>query len=118
MAEKATTTTTTTTTTKVPSIAIEEKAVLASTQEPSKVDQLKEKLPSGDEIKEQAEELKTKAVDAWDHRDDLQRQARERLEHANHVAVTFIQDQPILALGAAVGIGYLVGRVASRRWIT
>ena len=114
MAEKATTTVT-----EVPSIAIEEKAVLESTSasEPSKVDQIKEKLPSGDEIKEQANEFKTKAVDAWDQRDELQRQARERLEHANHVAVTFIQDQPILALGAAVGIGYLLGRVASRRWI-
>ena len=113
----ATKTTTTTTTTKVPSIAIEEKAVLTSTAEPSKVDQLKEKLPSTEEIKEQAEELKTKAVDAWDHRDDLQRQATERMEHINHVAKTFIKEQPILALGAAVGVGYLVGRVASRRWI-
>lgn len=114
MAEKAPSTTTTT---KVPSIAIEEKAVMTSTEEASKVDQLKEKLPSTDELKEQAEEFKTKAVDAWDQRDDLQRQARERLEQANHVAVTFIQDQPILALGAAVGIGYLLGRVANRRWI-
>jgi ElaB/YqjD/DUF883 family membrane-anchored ribosome-binding protein len=40
---------------------------------------------------------------------------RERLDAANDRAVHFIQENPGLAILGAVGVGYLLGRMASRR---
>lgn len=44
-------------------------------------------------------------------------QLRERLEEANHQAIGFIQDKPVVALAASFAVGYLIGRLALRRWL-
>lgn len=44
-------------------------------------------------------------------------QMRERLEEANHQAIGFIQDKPVVALAASFAVGYLIGRLALRRWL-
>lgn len=67
-------------------------------------------LPSTQEITERANE-------AIENVTALQQQAREQVEIANHTAITFIQDKPIIALGLAFGVGYLLGAAAKRRWI-
>lgn len=63
------------------------------------------------------QDLAERASNALENANALQQQAKERLEHANHTAITFIQDQPLLALGVAFGVGYLLGAAAKRRWI-
>lgn len=39
------------------------------------------------------------------------------LEHYNESAQTFIREHPAACIAGAVGLGYLVGRLASRRWL-
>lgn len=67
-------------------------------------------LPSPQEIAERANE-------AIENASALQKQAKEQVEQLNHTAITFIQDQPLIALGVAFGAGYLLGAAAKRRWI-
>ena len=43
---------------------------------------------------------------------------RARLEEFNDQAVTFIRENPGLCIAGALAAGYLVGRLASRRWLT
>jgi ElaB/YqjD/DUF883 family membrane-anchored ribosome-binding protein len=32
--------------------------------------------------------------------------------------VSFVRENPVMCLVGAVGVGYFVGRLASRRWLT
>lgn len=43
---------------------------------------------------------------------------RDRLETYNHRAVDFIRDNPAVCIAGALGAGYLLGRLASKRWLT
>lgn len=43
--------------------------------------------------------------------------ARMRLREANDRARDFIEENPAICIAGAVGIGYLIGRLASRRWL-
>lgn len=45
-------------------------------------------------------------------------QARDQLEKANTEAVSFIRAHPVACIAGAVAVGYLVGRLASNRWLT
>ncbi len=44
--------------------------------------------------------------------------AREVLYDANRRAVVFIRENPGLAIVGAFGVGYVVGKLAARRWFT
>lgn len=43
---------------------------------------------------------------------------RARLEEFNERAADFIRENPGICIVGAVAAGYLVGRLASRRWLT
>ena len=43
---------------------------------------------------------------------------RARLENINERAADFIRDNPGVCIVGAVAAGYIVGRLASRRWLT
>lgn len=45
-------------------------------------------------------------------------QTRARLEDFNEQAVTFIRENPALAILGAAAAGYIIGRLASKRWLT
>lgn len=64
-----------------------------------------------------AQEIVERVGEVMENAQELQLRAKEQLEQANHLAVTFIQDKPLVALGVAFGVGYLIGSVAARRWI-
>lgn len=64
-----------------------------------------------------AQEMIERVGDVMENAQELQQRAKEQLEQANHLAVTFIQDKPLIALGVALGAGYLLGSLAARRWI-
>lgn len=42
---------------------------------------------------------------------------RQRLQDFNDQAVDFIRSNPGLSIAGAVAAGYLIGRLASRRWL-
>ena len=42
---------------------------------------------------------------------------REELEDLNRRAVEFVRENPAVCMLGALGIGYLVGKMASRRWL-
>jgi ElaB/YqjD/DUF883 family membrane-anchored ribosome-binding protein len=41
---------------------------------------------------------------------------RDRIHEINERAVHFIQERPAAAIGIAFGVGYFVGKMASKRW--
>lgn len=43
--------------------------------------------------------------------------AREQVQRLNEQAIALIQEKPAVAIGVALGVGYLLGAFASRRWI-
>lgn len=45
-------------------------------------------------------------------------QTRARVEEFNEQALTFIRENPALAILGAAAAGYIIGRLASRRWLT
>lgn len=45
-------------------------------------------------------------------------QTREQLQQFNEQAVTFIRQNPGWCILGAVAVGYVVGRMASKRWLS
>ncbi len=43
--------------------------------------------------------------------------AKEQVERLNSAAMKIIREQPLIAVAGAFGVGYLLGSLASRRWI-
>jgi ElaB/YqjD/DUF883 family membrane-anchored ribosome-binding protein len=43
---------------------------------------------------------------------------RDQLETYNRRTVDFIRDNPAVCIAGALGAGYLLGRLASKRWLT
>ena len=43
--------------------------------------------------------------------------SKEQLERLNSAAMNLIRDQPLIAVAGAFGVGYLLGSLASRRWL-
>lgn len=41
----------------------------------------------------------------------------ESVSELNERAVAFIAEKPLAAIGIAFGVGYLVGKLASKRWL-
>ncbi len=42
----------------------------------------------------------------------------DTVSELNAQAVQFISERPVAAIGIAFGVGYLVGKLANRRWLT
>lgn len=42
---------------------------------------------------------------------------RDRVHEFNERAVQFIQERPAASIGIAFGVGYLVGKLAAKRWL-
>lgn len=64
---------------------------------------------------EQSVPLTEQLEERYHELEDRVAEVRERLDVANDRAVSFIQENPGLAILGAVGVGYLIGRLASRR---
>lgn len=65
---------------------------------------VEQQIPLTEQLEERYHELEDRVAEV-----------RERLDVANDRAVSFIQENPGLAILGAVGVGYLIGRLASRR---
>ena len=69
------------------------------------------------DIVAKADDLKNNLVDKYREFDEQYETARDKVYAVNDNAIRFIEENPVVAIAAAVSIGYLVGRLASRRWI-
>ena len=69
------------------------------------------------EIVAKAEEIKDNIVDKYRDFDERYTSPRDKMYAVNDNALRFIEDNPVVAIGVAVSVGYLIGRLASRRWI-
>ena len=47
--------------------------------------------------------------------EEMMERAREELDHYVERATGFIRERPLVAVGGAIAIGWLIGRLASRR---
>lgn len=45
------------------------------------------------------------------------RSTREQAYLWNRKTVDFIREKPVVALAAAFGVGYVIGKLASKRWL-
>ena len=43
--------------------------------------------------------------------------ASDKVSELNDQAVQFIAERPLAAIGIAFGVGYLVGKLAAKRWL-
>ena len=49
--------------------------------------------------------------------EDSVQATRDRVHELNEQAVRFIQERPAAAIGIAFGVGYIVGKLAAKRWL-
>ena len=71
-----------------------------------------------EEMRERAREVQDRIEEGYNELEQRYDDARVQLRQANDTAVSFIRENPALCIVGAVGIGYFVGRLASRRWLT
>ncbi|QDG54935.1 hypothetical protein FIV42_21160 [Persicimonas caeni] len=69
-------------------------------------------------MRDRAREVQERIEEGYHELEQRYDDARVQLRHANDSAVQFIRENPVVCLVGAVGIGYFVGRLASRRWLT
>ena len=83
------------------------KNVEASTSASEKLEQ------AGDKIEEVRRQFNQKTEELTKQAE----QAKVKAEELNDRAVTLIQERPVVAVAGAFAVGYLVGRLAMRRWL-
>ena len=76
--------------------------------------------PAGSEPStgERAREVQDAIEESVHEIEERYRDVRDQLQHANNQAVDFIRKHPATCIFGAVAVGYVVGRMASNRWLT
>jgi ElaB/YqjD/DUF883 family membrane-anchored ribosome-binding protein len=69
-------------------------------------------------LRERAREVQERIEEGYHELEGRYDDARMQLRQANDTAVEFIRENPVLCIAGAIGVGYVVGRLASRRWLT
>ncbi|RAL24987.1 hypothetical protein DL240_01895 [Lujinxingia litoralis] len=68
-------------------------------------------------ISERAAEARTRIEQQYHEIEQGYDDTRQRLQEFNDQAVDFIRTNPGLSIVGALAAGYLIGRLASRRWL-
>lgn len=63
------------------------------------------------------EELHQSIEERYEELERRYDEIRDQLDEYNRTAMEFIQDHPGICIAGALGFGYVVGRLASRRWL-
>lgn len=77
--------------------------------------------PSGGDgeqpIGERARQMQHRLEESYHELEQRYGDVRSQAREINDRAVDFIRNNPVVCIAGAVGVGYLVGRLASRRWL-
>jgi ElaB/YqjD/DUF883 family membrane-anchored ribosome-binding protein len=71
-----------------------------------------------EELRERAHEVQERIETGFHEMEQRYDDAREQLSDLNDRAVDFIRQNPAACVAGAVGVGYILGRLASRRWLS
>lgn len=71
----------------------------------------------GADLRERARDVQERIEEGFHEMEARYDDARDQLRTLNDTAVDFIRENPALCLAGAVGVGYLVGKLAKRRWL-
>lgn len=63
------------------------------------------------------QQLERSIEERYEELEERYDQLRDQLEDYNRSAQEFIQDHPGLSVAAALGTGYIIGRLAANRWL-
>ena len=66
---------------------------------------------------EQDASISEQAIEGYHALEQRAGEIKETATELNNRAVTFIQENPAVAIAAAFGVGYFIGSMAARRWI-
>lgn len=70
-----------------------------------------------EDLRERARDVQERIEDGFHEMEARYDDARAQLRTYNDQAVDFIRENPAICVAGAVGVGYLVGKLASRRWL-
>ncbi len=90
----------------------------ASSTSPTTGDHTSPTAQQQEELRQRAREVQERIEEGYHELEERYDNARTQLRRANDRAVDFIRENPAICIVGAVGVGYLVGRLASRRWLT
>ena len=76
-----------------------------------------DRSPEEGGIKKKVNELEDKVQHKVEELESQLQSTRDRVHDLNEAAVNFIQERPLAAIGIAFGAGYLLGKLASSRWL-
>lgn len=71
----------------------------------------------GSDLKHKVNELEEKVSARVGELNTQLQSTKDRVHDLNEQAVQFIQERPLAAIGIALGAGYLLGKLASSRWL-
>ena len=66
---------------------------------------------------QQGHDLREELVSGYHELEHQLQSTREKAHEINQQAVQLIKERPVVALAGAFGMGYLIGKLASRRWL-
>lgn len=70
------------------------------------------------DLGERAREVQERIEDGFHEVTERVEDMRGQLREYNDRALLFIRENPALCIAGAVGVGYIVGKLASKRWLS
>lgn len=70
-----------------------------------------------EDLRERAREVQGRIEEGFHEMEQRYGDAREQMRDYNDKAVEFIRQNPAMCLAGAVGVGFVLGKLASRRWL-
>lgn len=72
--------------------------------------------PAGSSVADRSREAAERLQYQYQELGDAYDQTRARLENFNDQAVAFVRENPAACIVGAAAVGFLIGRLAARRW--
>ncbi|AWV87959.1 DUF883 family protein [Bradymonas sediminis] len=71
----------------------------------------------GADLRERARDVQERIEEGFHEMEARYDDARDQLRTINDQAVEFIRENPALCVAGAIGVGYLLGKLAKKRWL-
>lgn len=74
--------------------------------------------PKSEQVRERAREVQERLEEGYHELEQRYDDVRGQLQQVNDRSVEFIRENPAICIAGAIGVGFVIGRLASRRWLT